>query len=143
MNKSVKNTKSISIRNVLLFLTGGICYYAIEVLFRGHSHWTMAVCGGICLTGMYYINKRFSKSAYMLRAFVCTMLITFVEFTTGCLVNLWLNWNIWSYRGQPFNFLGQISLLFCCIWFFLSFLVCVILTFTEKILNKISHKVKS
>mgnify|MGYP007072511315 FL=1 len=32
----------------LLFLIGGALYYCIEILWRGHSHWTMAVVGGIC-----------------------------------------------------------------------------------------------
>ena len=100
------------IKTPLLFFCGGIAYYLIEVLFRGHSHWSMAICGGTCLVGIYYINRRLSDFSYAIRALICSLLITAVEFLAGCIVNLWLGWNVWSYNSLPFNFLGQISLVF-------------------------------
>lgn len=30
----------------ILFVFGGLAYFGLEVLFRGHSHWTMFVLGG-------------------------------------------------------------------------------------------------
>lgn len=120
--------KKILIRIVILFISGGIGYYLMEVAFRGFSHWSMAICGGICLVGIYFINKRFSRLHSALRAVLCAGLITTVEFFAGCILNLWLKWGIWDYSSLKFNFLGQISLLFSCIWFVISFAVCVILT---------------
>lgn len=32
----------------VLFLIGGLCYYMIEVAFRGYSHYSMFILGGIC-----------------------------------------------------------------------------------------------
>ena len=32
-----------------LWAVGGCLYYGFEILFRGFSHWTMFVLGGICL----------------------------------------------------------------------------------------------
>ena len=38
-----------------LFLTtiGGTIYYNFELIFRGFSHWTMYLLGGICFLFMY------------------------------------------------------------------------------------------
>ena len=46
--------------------------------------------------------------------------ITTFEFITGCIVNLWLKWNIWDYSGVFGNVLGQICLPFSLIWVLLS-----------------------
>lgn len=45
---------------------------------------------------------------------------TLLEFITGCIVNLWLGWNVWNYSSLPLNILGQISLPFILIWCGLS-----------------------
>ena len=41
----------------ILFLIGGCLYYCIEILWRGHSHWTMAVVGGICFLVIGGLNN--------------------------------------------------------------------------------------
>lgn len=129
MNRE-KKTKSPKL--LALFILGGAAYYLIEILYRGHSHWTMAVCGGICLVGIDFINERMARRSYFLRAAFCSLLITAIEFITGCVVNLWLDWNVWSYSALSYNLLGQISLLFSCYWFVLSYGVCLIISHVEK-----------
>jgi len=124
--------RAILLKPTLLFLGGGIGYYLLEVIFRGHSHWSMALCGGISLVGIYFINRKFSERTYAARALLCALLITAVEFVTGCIVNLWLGWNVWSYSRLHFNLLGQVSLLFSCIWFFLSLGICLIISTIER-----------
>ena len=52
--------------------------------------------------------------------FFGTCIITILEFITGCIVNLQLHMNVWSYAGMPYNILGQICLPYMIIWFFLS-----------------------
>lgn len=49
-----------------------------------------------------------------------SLLITALEFITGCIVNLWLGWKVWDYSRLPYNFKGQICLIFSVAWFFLS-----------------------
>ena len=93
----------------------------------------MGLCGGICLLGIYAINSRHASLPCTFRALMCAAFITFVEFVAGCLLNLWLGLGIWDYSKLPYNILGQVSLLFFCVWFYLSFLICVIITFLEKI----------
>ena len=37
---------------------------------------------------------------------VNTLLITGLEFVTGCVVNLGFGWNVWNYTNQPLNLMG-------------------------------------
>lgn len=39
--------------NAVIFLSGAGGYYAIELAWRGRSHWTMALTGGTCLCLLY------------------------------------------------------------------------------------------
>ena len=34
---------------LFLWALGGTLYYSIELMFRGFSHWSMFLLGGICL----------------------------------------------------------------------------------------------
>ena len=40
-----------------LFLIGGALYYVIEILWRGYSHWSMFILGGICFVIMGLLNE--------------------------------------------------------------------------------------
>ena len=42
--------------------------------------------------------------------------ITVLEFCTGCIVNLWLGWDVWDYSGMPGNILGQICPQYMLLW---------------------------
>ena len=52
--------------------------------------------------------------------FIGSTIITVLEFITGCIVNLWLGWNVWDYSNLPLNLLGQICLPFSTLWYFIS-----------------------
>ena len=51
---------------------------------------------------------------------VNTLLITGLEFVTGCVVNLGFGWNVWNYTNQPLNLMGQVCIGFTALWFLLS-----------------------
>lgn len=38
---------------IFFWALGGCIYYFFEILFRGFSHWSMFVLGGICLLFFY------------------------------------------------------------------------------------------
>ena len=129
----IKGFRGNSLLNFLfIFILGGCGYYLMEILYRGHSHWSMAVCGGICLLGIYFINHRFLRFHALFRAVLCALFITLVEFLAGCIVNLWLGLNVWSYTALPLNFMGQICFNFSILWFFLSLALCLLLSFFSK-----------
>lgn len=109
-----------------LAVCGGVGYYALEILYRGYSHWTMAVCGAVGFCAIYRMNTRLRNYDVLIRALFGALIITICEFSTGCVVNLLLGWNVWDYTDVPFNFLGQICLPFCMMWFILSVPLCII-----------------
>ena len=113
-------------REVLLFLTGGFLYCMIELLFRGRTYLSMMILGGVCFMIIGEINERFKKMPLISQMFISAIVITVLEFLTGCVVNLWLHIGVWDYSDQPYNLLGQICLLFTNIWFYLSLVAIII-----------------
>ena len=42
---------------LVLMATGGLLYVALELIWRGRSHWTMFLLGGICFVALGLINE--------------------------------------------------------------------------------------
>lgn len=104
-----------------LFFVGATIYVIIEKLYRGYSHWTMFLLGGICFIALGLINEVIPwDMPLLLQMFIGGIIITVLEFITGCAVNLWLGWNVWDYSELPCNLLGQISLFSSIGWVGLS-----------------------
>ena len=103
---------------VFSFLMGYFIYSMIEIINRGYTHWTMSLTGGFILAALYSINCR-KGMTLMKSSFAGAVLITAAELIVGIFDNLIMHWNVWDYSGMPYNFLGQICLLFSCYWFLL------------------------
>lgn len=109
------------LKRTILWLIGGILYYLIEILFRGYSHWSMVIVGGICFLCIGEINEIISwKTLLWKQGIIGSIIITVIEFLSGCFLNIFLKLNVWDYSNIPFNLLGQICLPFTILWFFLS-----------------------
>lgn len=114
-------------KHAILALIGGIIYGALELLFRGHTHWTMIILGGVCFVTVGLINELISwEMPLAVQMLVGSIIITALEFCCGCIVNLWLGWDVWNYSKLWGNFLGQICPLYSVIWFFVSALAIII-----------------
>lgn len=110
-----------TLKYILLFFIGGYAYCTVEILFRGYTHISMLVAGGICFLLIGILNEAFEGQISLVSQMVISALIvTIVEFIVGVIVNLWLGLNVWDYSNLPYNFLGQICLLYTNIWFLLS-----------------------
>lgn len=108
-------------KKLILFLIGGISYYLIEILWRGYSHSSMFILGGICFVLIGLINNFLSWDTPLWRQqLIATGIITTLEFIFGVFLNIWLKLNIWDYSNMGLNVLGQISLGYSILWFFLS-----------------------
>ena len=116
----------------LKFLIGAVGYCLIEILWRGYTHPSMGIAGGISFIAISYINNLKGKSR-IFRAFLCALFITAIELIFGIIVNKILRLGIWDYSSLPFNFMGQICLLFSFFWFLLSYAVIRVL---EKAFDK-------
>lgn len=95
-------------------------YTIVEIMFKGDSHWTMFILGGICYILVGGINSITRNMPLSVQMAVSAVIITALEFVTGCIVNLWLDFNVWDYGGLPFNLFGQICPLFTFLWYWLS-----------------------
>ena len=83
-----------------LFGIGGVLYVLLEHLWRGYSHWTMFVLGGVSFVFLGLINEIIPWQMLLWKQMLIgTAGITTLEFVTGCIVNLWLGWHVWDYSG--------------------------------------------
>lgn len=104
-----------------LFCFGAVIYGLIEVLFRGFTHWTMLILGGLCFVIIGGVNQTVGRAwPLSVQMLFGAIVITALEFLSGYIVNVVLNWNVWDYSHMPFNIMGQVCLLFSVMWFFLS-----------------------
>lgn len=101
------------------FAVGAVGYPCIELAARGHTHWSMALLGGVCVLALVWIARHFPAMPLVGQAVLGAGFITAAEFTVGMLVNLWLGWRVWDYSREFANVLGQICPLFSFFWFLL------------------------
>lgn len=102
---------------LFLLWFGGSTYVAVEVLFRGHSHWTMLLLGGIVFVCIGLLNQVISWDlGFVQQILIGTMTVTILEFITGYIINIQLSWNIWDYTNMPYNLIGQICPQFIIAW---------------------------
>ena len=90
---------------------GGAGYVGLELLWRGRSHYSMFLAGGVCFLLLGKLNRKLSLP---LRAILGAGIITLVELAAGLLVNR--GYAVWDYRDRVGNFLGQICPLYCLLW---------------------------
>lgn len=96
-----------------IFLLGGISYMLVEVAYKGKTHWTMLIVGGICFLLIGAINEIFPwEMPLALQCILGGLVTTLVEFIAGCIINIHLGWDVWDYSDQLFNIMGQVCLLF-------------------------------
>lgn len=106
------------------FVLGAVGYGVLELLWRGYTHWSMLLAGGICFCAYYTLCRDSKGMPLFLKCFFGAVLITSVELIFGTLVNVVLGMSVWDYTDLPFHFYGQICLPFFILWF----LLCIPLT---------------
>lgn len=73
------------------------------------------LCGGL--------DQTFSKMGVLIQMIVSAVIITELEFFTGCIVNIILGYNVWDYSDMPLNLMGQICLSYSVLWMLLSIVI--------------------
>lgn len=101
-------------KQAILFYLGGCAYVGLELLWRGRSHGSMFVAGGLCFLLLGWLNRTRPRLPLPLRAVVGALVITMVELGVGLAVNR--DYSVWDYRGNPGNFCGQICPMFTLLW---------------------------
>ena len=107
---------------------GGVGYCALETLWRGRTHPSMALCGGTVLAVFTKMVRRGgSRLGLCLRG--CA-LITGCELLCGLVFNR--DRQVWDYSRLPGNFRGQICPLFSALWFLLCIPLCGLCPLLER-----------
>lgn len=98
------------------FLLGAAGYPALEILWRGRTHPTMALAGGASLV----LIRRVSRLPWGLlpRAALAGAGVTAIEYAIGRACNR--RHRIWDYRRMPLNLQGHICLPYSLLWCTLS-----------------------
>ena len=86
-----------------IFLIGGFIYVGIEILYRGYSHWSMFIVGGLCLLIVGMLNDGLFPSSFGIipQMIMGAIIITCIEFIAGLIVNVWLGLGVWDYSNLP------------------------------------------
>lgn len=109
-----KTFKYLTLGNI-----GGVVYILLELIYRQYTHWSMYLLAFLVFIILGGINEFFTWEMPMWKqCLIGAIIVTILEFITGCIVNLWLGWNVWHY--DQFDVLGQICLPYSLLWFLLS-----------------------
>lgn len=108
-------------KSLFLLVVGGVLYGLVEILFRGYTHPSMLLLGGICFVLIGEINEVYPWEMPLIsQMFISMIIVTTLEFIFGVVLNIFLGLGVWDYSQLPYNLCGQICLLFSIGWFFLS-----------------------
>ena len=101
-------------------LAGGFLYGLVEVLFRGYTHISMFVLGGICFVAIGGIRRGFARAPVAEKMLLCAGVITLLEFLCGLYVNVYLGLGVWDYSVMPLNLMGQVCISYTAAWCLLA-----------------------
>ena len=76
----------------------------------------MMIAGGLAFVLFSIVSERLRGKNILVKAAVCGLGVTAIEFVFGVIFNLWLKMNVWDYSYMPLNILGQICPVFTLMW---------------------------
>jgi len=123
-------------RMLVFFVLGSAGYPVLEILWRGHTHWSMALAGGVCFSLISLTASCFRRLPLPWRAAVCALGVTAVELVFGVVFNLLLGMNVWDYSDRLFHLWGQICPLFTLLWWLLSLLLLPLTDRLNRLINR-------
>lgn len=103
-------------QNLIVWAIGGLLYVSIEILFRGWSHPSMFLVGGLCFLAIGMLDQAAPGMPLLAQAFLGAGIITALELVSGLIVNVGLGLNVWDYSHHAYNYKGQICLGFSLLW---------------------------
>ena len=118
--RSRSTTAASVLLHSVMGVIGGLTYMGIEILWRGHTHWSMGVLGGVCFVLIGLLDEWQDHPPLWLQMLEGTMIVTALELLVGLVVNRWLGWNVWDYSDMPGNLWGQVCPQFAAAWLVLS-----------------------
>ena len=118
------------LRKTALGVMGGGAYVGLEYLWRGYSHGSMFAAGGIC----FLLLGQVRRTPALIRPLLGAAVITGVELVTGLMVNQ--DYQVWDYRRNPGNFLGQICPAYTLLWLPLSLIAMALYPHADRLVRR-------
>ena len=90
------------VQPLFLISFGGMVYFNFEILYRGYSHISMIICGGLAFYTIGLLNegKKWHPS-FLLQMILGSLIIISYEYLTGVIVNIYLKLHVWDYSKVP------------------------------------------
>ena len=104
----------------VLFYIGGTIYMLIEFAWRGRSHGTMFLLGGLCFLVVGHLSQRLGRVPLAAQLLIFAAAITALELAAGLIFNR--DHAIWDYRNRGYDYHGQICLNYSLFWIPISLL---------------------
>ena len=107
-------------KSAVLFYIGGMIYVALELVWRGWSHGSMFLVGGLCFVLIGAIDTVFPEMPLLMQSVLGAAVVTAMELLSGLMINGYLHLNVWDYSALPYNFLGQVCMAYFFLWILVS-----------------------
>jgi hypothetical protein len=101
-------------KSTLMMYLGGMTYAGLELLWRGRTHSSMFMLGGLCFVLIGKMGRVRPVLPIPVRTLAAAGLVTALELGCGLIVNR--EYAVWDYRNLPLNYHGQICLPFTLLW---------------------------
>ena len=106
---------------LILSLMGGDLYCMVELIWRGHTHWSMFLPAAMLSLPLDLANEHMAwERPLWLQALIGGSVITLAELGAGLILNVWLKLDIWDYSRLPGNLWGQVCLKYALLWVVLA-----------------------
>ena len=115
-----------------LFGIGFAGYPLVELLWRGRTHWSMALTGGLCCAALCRVFRRMKRRPLVTKCAVGSFIITSIEYVVGYFVNIKLKLGVWDYSALPLNVRGQVCARYSLLWAALCVPLCALSEFVFK-----------
>ena len=114
------------------FILGALAYPMMEVLYRGRTHYSMGIAGGLSVLLIDGIRRL--PGGFIGKSFLCGAGITGIEYLCGLVWNI--EYRVWDYRSKPLNIQGQICLSYSLLWCILGASLMAAMDYHDKSKNR-------
>ena len=107
-------------KDTVLGYIGGMIYVVLEIIWRGWSHGSMFVVGGICFVLIGGIDRVFPEMPLLMQSVLGASVVTAMELISGLFLNVYLRLGVWDYSALPYNLMGQVCMPYFFLWIMVS-----------------------
>ncbi|MEE0800253.1 MAG: hypothetical protein U0L91_03115 [Gemmiger sp.] len=113
-----------------LFPLGGTAYLALEIAWRGTTHWTMFFAGGVCLCALQWLEYR--PMPVPVLAAVGAAGVSGVELAFGLVCTGVLHCRVWDYSREWGNLAGLVCPKYSALWYLLCLWLLATMRFVRR-----------